>query len=204
MYLRGGSGVVFNNTFTGEFNNPIHLTNYRSWTTCGGTGVDPDSCTEGYPCKDQILGLYLWNNTYNGNLINATVDDRGLNTLHIQQDRDYFNTQKTGYTPYTYPHPLVIEQDGLGIRDKKFINQCKLFPNPARDKLSIEFYLSSSGKIIVKLYDISGKYLETLENVVLKQGKHTLMQNISGYKKGIYIIQINTEKFSETRKLIIL
>ena len=60
MYIRGGTGVIFNNTLTGNFVNPIHLHNYRSCQDCTGNQVFPVSCTEGHPCQDQINELYIW------------------------------------------------------------------------------------------------------------------------------------------------
>ena len=115
MYIRGGSGVIFNNTLSGEFYEPIHLTNYRSWATPGGEpsgeclidDYDPYYCSYDYPCIDQIKNLYIWNNNYNSSTLQAVVDDRGYNKTHIQENQDYFHTQKLDYTSYTYPHPLV-------------------------------------------------------------------------------------------------
>jgi hypothetical protein len=50
-------------------------------------------------------GCYSWNNVYtpNGHHINWSPSSPGL-----LEHRDYFsNTPMPGYTPYTYPHPLV-------------------------------------------------------------------------------------------------
>lgn len=48
--------------------------------------------------------LYLWNNSLSGGVARAAA----AGNPHIAEGRDYFNeTVKPGYTPYTYPHPLV-------------------------------------------------------------------------------------------------
>ena len=49
---------------------------------------------------------YSWNNTdQNNNPVNFTQSSGGASIL---VGRDYFNnTPMPGYTPYTYPHPLV-------------------------------------------------------------------------------------------------
>src|SRR5262249_10842781 len=60
-----------------------------------------------YVAPDQIQGTYAWGNTYNGASAAPWVDDRGNVRANIQLGRDYFTTAKPGYTPYTYPHPLV-------------------------------------------------------------------------------------------------
>ena len=115
MFIRGGTGLIYNNNFYGDFTRPIHLTNYRSAYTPGNepsggcpiTDYDPYYCSDDYPCIDQIKDLYIWNNKYNEIAISAVVDDRGYNTVHIQENRDYFHYAKPGYNPYTYPHPLI-------------------------------------------------------------------------------------------------
>ena len=99
MFLRGGTGVVFNNTIVGPVSNAIVLDNVRSWEflefppgSCDGTspwdGNTPGF--DGWPCRDQIgrgmdvLGsfpqpqasepAYFWNNTLNGVPADPTVD----------------------------------------------------------------------------------------------------------------------------------
>jgi hypothetical protein len=111
------------------------LANYRSspdflttfpgnmWGECNGSSTHDGNTPggEGYPCKDQIgrgsnqslMGVYLWNNNDRGNTAPAAeiagmFDHTRAKTLHILQGRDYYDNQpKPGYTPYTYPHPLV-------------------------------------------------------------------------------------------------
>jgi hypothetical protein len=137
MMLRGGTGVVFNNTLTGTWNLPrIALDNVRSCDSRDGSGkCDGTSPWDGnqvggsgYPCRDQIgrstdaylwtssrpyppqasEPAYAWNNKYGTS--NVTFFQHGCaeSVAHIQPGRDYIdNVQKPGYVPYTYPHPLV-------------------------------------------------------------------------------------------------
>jgi hypothetical protein len=134
--IRGGTGVIFNNTFTGQFTIPIRITNYRTCSGygafCNGTwsgrcdGNDPldgnSPGMQGYPCYDQIgrstgqtlEPLYEWNNTFNG--ANAQIFvylfDGCTNPSvsdHIKQGRDYYSdTPRPGYTSFPYPHQLAI------------------------------------------------------------------------------------------------
>ena len=107
MNIRGGKGVIFNNSFSGDSPNPIVFASYRSFvesdtTVCGYTECD-------YPVKDQINNFYVWNNTLNGDFIGVSMQNRGLEAEHIQQDRDYFLFEMPGYKAYPYPHPLIKE-----------------------------------------------------------------------------------------------
>ena len=96
--VRGGEGVVFNNTLIGDYGHSIQL-----WNDTSGNQGQGDNCN--YPCKDQIRELYIWNNITNGN----TSDIDNKHPSIIQPNRDYFLRQKEGYTPYIYPHPLNLD-----------------------------------------------------------------------------------------------
>lgn len=72
---------------------------------CGRGQCDPftGSGTVGHQDINQTQEpVYAWNNTINGST--ATISNGGYSTIVI--GRDYFNAAKSGYTPYTYPHPL--------------------------------------------------------------------------------------------------
>jgi len=53
--------------------------------------------------RNALEPVYSWNNTLNGSNVNI-----GSSTPTIIEGRDFYNqTPMPGYTPYTYPHPLV-------------------------------------------------------------------------------------------------
>jgi hypothetical protein len=95
FYMRGGRGVIFNNTIEGTVTVPLCFAEYRSFMTKTEYGtkypgrklyphwdeladeiafssanptLDPaiDYCDNVYPAPDQINNFYVWNNTYNG------------------------------------------------------------------------------------------------------------------------------------------
>ena len=135
IHIRSGTGVVFNNTIKGFFNR-IDVDDQRScgeninspFGACNGSspwdGNQPGQ--SGYPCLDQIgrgtgqypnqplAPYYFWNNgssatcSTGGSCNNSTsIGQSACSTSHIQEGRDYIiGTQKPGYSPYTYPHPL--------------------------------------------------------------------------------------------------
>ncbi len=136
MMLRGGTGVVFNNTLTGTWTQPnISLDNIRSCDSRDVSGLCDGSSPwdgnqaggNGYPCRDQIgrstdaylwtgsnyppqasEPAYAWNNKHGTNDVTFFQHSCAASAAHIQPGRDYIaGLQKPGYVPYTYPHPLA-------------------------------------------------------------------------------------------------
>jgi hypothetical protein len=93
--IRGGSGVIYQNTIEG-YENPILL--ILEWGT-------PSRLKAEYPAYDQVQELYVWDNQITGGPSQPQVDETGVG--FIEAGRDYFTEPKSGYEPYEYPHPLA-------------------------------------------------------------------------------------------------
>lgn len=134
--IRGGTGVIYSNTFTGG-PTPIRYFYERgdydavgrgcfnSDDPCDGDGTYDENQADkyGYICYQQIgatgsdgitsMPAYQWSNTYDGdgteaNLTNITFSET-CPYQHVQAARDVIyngDTAKSGYTAYDYPHPL--------------------------------------------------------------------------------------------------
>lgn len=134
--IRGGTGVVFNNTITGRYSDQhIGLDNVRScWASggCDGTNVKDGNTSgiEGYPCRDQIGRstdeflyrgdgnwppqeldpAYAWGNTNDSGTAEFVSIQCSRSQQHVQEGRDFINgTVRPGYTPFEYPHPMIAE-----------------------------------------------------------------------------------------------
>jgi hypothetical protein len=112
MALRGGTGVVFNNEYIGNWGGSPRA--FLLWDQ----NTDDGNCSS-YPCEDQCgrgpnqtsEPFYEWNNTQNGIDMNFG-NHCGTCGVMFQEGRDYYNDmQRPGYQPYVYPHPLVTGED---------------------------------------------------------------------------------------------
>ena len=60
------------------------------------------------------------------------------------------------------------------------------------------------GMIILKVYDILGKEIETLVNEKLNAGTYEVTFSGSNLPSGVYFYQLRTGDFVNTKKLILL
>ena len=70
----------------------------------------------------------------------------------------------------------------------------KLYPNPTKNNFTIDLNL----KYDYKIFDINGKIVKTKKN---NQGKEKV--NCSKFKTGVYILFIETLKYTTTKKILI-
>jgi hypothetical protein len=93
--IRGGDGLIFNNTIQG-YRNPILL--ILEWGT-------PAHLKTSYPAQDQIRALWVWDNEILDGPDTPQIEPEGAG--FIMPNRDYFLRAMPGYTPFAYPHPAI-------------------------------------------------------------------------------------------------
>ncbi len=78
------------------------------------------------------------------------------------------------------------------------------YPNPFNPVTNIEMDIQRSGSVKLVVYDILGKEVETLVNEHLSAGSYKVDWNASAYPSGVYYYRMQTENFSDTKKLILI
>lgn len=86
---------------------------------------------------------------------------------------------------------------------KAFNSQIKLYPNPVETKANIEFTLESSKNITAKIYDVSGRFVRTVNFGMLSKGQQHQTFDVSDLSSGIYLLQLMAENETKTAKFIV-
>ena len=89
-----------------------------------------------------------------------------------------------------------------GIKIKKGFPQNQVYPNPFNIKTTIKYNVQKSGKVLVKIFNISGQEVETLVNSTHPVGEHHLIWHPNNLPGGIYFCKIQSAEFSETKKIL--
>lgn len=78
------------------------------------------------------------------------------------------------------------------------------FPNPFNLTTTIQFLVPLRSKIEIVVYDVSGRYVETLVNKEYDLGKHSIQWIGDNHHSGIYFITIIAGDVTETIKVVLV
>ena len=78
------------------------------------------------------------------------------------------------------------------------------YPNPFRTSTQISYTLIRSGHVSLKIYDLSGREIQTLVNEVKNAGEHTVQWDADSFGNGLYFykLKVNDEP-SELKKMVL-
>ncbi len=94
------------------------------------------------------------------------------------------------------------QRKNLGINDDADIRALRIFPNPTSGEVNISFFNEQPEPVTITLISVQGNTLFSETNKS-GTGRYTKSIDISNYPKGIYLLQIRTEKCLTLQKLII-
>jgi spore germination protein YaaH len=80
----------------------------------------------------------------------------------------------------------------------------KVYPNPAASGTKIEFSVSTSGKISLKIYDLTGRERLVLVDEVREAGSYSEDFDPRGLRQGVYLCVLKAGKITSTSKIVII
>jgi photosystem II stability/assembly factor-like uncharacterized protein len=78
------------------------------------------------------------------------------------------------------------------------------YPNPFNPSTMIKFDIPKSSFVKIKVFDITGKEIETLVNEQLQPGTYETDWNASSFSSGVYFYKITAESYTETKRMLIV
>ena len=78
------------------------------------------------------------------------------------------------------------------------------YPNPFNPKTIINYQLSMFSDVKIRVYDILGNEVETLVNQKQNAGSYEVEFDGSDLSSGIYFYKLDTENYSDTKRMILL
>lgn len=114
----------------------------------------------------------------------------------------YYMCQNHG--PSGMKGQIIVSSTGLSEQNNS-IGNISLFPNPAKEKISIKFKSAETGMLTAKLYSVCGQEVQSLiSNKDIYSGDNTFTFELQNtIPPGVYFIQLNYNSKTIVRKLIV-
>ncbi len=100
-----------------------------------------------------------------------------------------------------YPVVVGVEQKPNIVSDFKLYQN---YPNPFNPSTVISYQLPEAGRVSLKIYDLLGREIVSLVNEEKQAGNYQVQFDASNLASGLYFYRLKTEKFVETKKMILL
>ncbi|MDQ3109004.1 MAG: PKD domain-containing protein [Bacteroidota bacterium] len=101
-------------------------------------------------------------------------------------------------------HMVTASSINAGLNENLTgITNVLLSPNPADASATVAFSMSTPGKAIISVYDITGREILSPVNQEFSSGKQQVMVNTQSFAAGTYIVQITMNGQSVKSRLIV-
>ena len=99
-----------------------------------------------------------------------------------------------------YEYSDEIELEIIPLQNKLFQN----YPNPFNPTTRIKFSLTETQNVEIKIYNTLGEVVNLVASKKFEAGFHEVEFNAKNYSSGVYIYSIETEKFNQVKKFLLL
>ncbi|UCC78927.1 MAG: T9SS type A sorting domain-containing protein [Candidatus Zixiibacteriota bacterium] len=156
--------------------------------------------------KYDQYGSYQWTGIYGGSgsdnayCIQQTVDG---GFLLAGSTNSFGAGEIDGYVVRLYPEPMISVEEPVN-RLPRSIKLSQNYPNPFNASTMISFELSESGNVILAVYDLLGREMETLADGYLDIGGYSIDFDASDLTSGVYFYRLQIGGVVETKRMVLL
>jgi len=129
------------------------------------------------------------NSVHNYSFLDASVAAGAYSYRLKQIDRDGSFEYSRTIDATIAPGTMLLEQN---------------YPNPFNPTTVIRYQLAVKSFVVLKVYDILGREVETLVTAMQSAGHHNVVFNGTALPGGVYFYRLQAGSFTETRKLLLL
>lgn len=142
----------------------------------------------------------------NVTVINNVKDPCGLLTTNVTDPSTFCNSPR--YSNLTALLSRGVIQDSSYFHQSNsqnsIIKKISLNPNPANNQTTLSFSLLKRSELKIQVYNSTGSLVsEVVNGSNYSAGNHQLNLSTETFKNGMYVVRINSNEFTESKKLII-
>jgi hypothetical protein len=204
-----------NNIFAGTYGSGVYIStnNGTNWNQIGLNYLRVNALAS--------ISHYIFAGTNNLGIYIST--NNGTNWTQINQGFTYItsiwsllikdNYVFAGNTGYSVWRRSLSEFIGIKKISENIPASFSLeqnYPNPFNPTTNIKFSIPvdsrirGNDRVVLKVYDILGKEIETLVNENLSPGTYEVTFDASRYSSGVYFYKLMTDGYNETKRMILI
>jgi hypothetical protein len=88
-----------------------------------------------------------------------------------------------------------------GTKETQALRNVKLYPNPVKDELTVEFNAPTASNYLLQIFSLEGKLLQSTRESA-NSGSNVNQLNISNLPVGMYLLRIQTDGQTKSIKFI--
>jgi hypothetical protein len=137
--------------------------------------------------------------------MNGLATITGTNVQGDDTDNYYYFFYDWSVKSETFECPsdrVEVQVIVLGIEELIGVNALSIFPNPSSDILNINFELTASNKVSLRLVDALGRVVETAQ-INANSGMNTWNFNVSNLAVGVYNLEFTLNGATATSKVLV-
>lgn len=116
----------------------------------------------------------------------------------LPSDRNFI----AGYTQLCKP----INDNNYSINSNNVHTEYTLdnYPNPFNSITSISYSIPNDNKVVIKIYDLLGREIETLVNEFKHSGNYRVYFNAGNLSSGIYFYSFQSDDYRTIKKMVLI
>ncbi len=171
-------------------------------TICMNTG-DADFYSIFYDSVGQTISSFKFNGSTSLSYDEAwDITFDSSSNVYVIGAGDYDAQLKEKLVLIKYSKSTGITNISNEIPEKYFLSQN--YPNPFNATTKIDFKIPVRSFVTIKMYDILGKEIKSISNGLMNPGIYSYNFDASELTSGIYFYRLQSEKFIDTKKMVLI
>ncbi|MGH2575089.1 MAG: T9SS type A sorting domain-containing protein, partial [Ignavibacteria bacterium] len=162
-----------------------------------------------------VPGFGIYGGTNNGYVSTNSGSNFAVSTIGgsvnygmLFYDRGTLLAQQSGgmyKLTVNYTVPTITSNNQISSEIPKEFALFQNYPNPFNPETQIEYNVSKTSLVEIKIYNVVGSELKSIVNRELSPGKYSVNLNASGYGSGVYFysLLINGQKIDTKRMMLV-
>jgi photosystem II stability/assembly factor-like uncharacterized protein len=204
-YVCGNSGSYYKTTDAGE--------NWSQFSTPTTGDITKMQITDGNTVYINIPDVYLGarigkttNGGQNWTILGPDPTASTIGGFRVVNSDTVLCTGSTGVVSLLFPQTTTTSIEYSGVNAPAEFKLEQNYPNPFNPVTTIKFAVSKPSKVTLKIYDITGKEVETLfNNFDANIGTFKVNFNASQYSSGVYFYSLLVDGTNiSTKKMVLI